>query len=230
MTEDEFIPPSHPLQLLDDFLSTLPTAYNDGDHSVRKNNNRQIFEIGDFLYGVMTPLHHRSPGCPRPLTSILDGALELLEASLEDTKQGFKNRGADTNPNVPVRTIIGRESGRRVMIVRGSSNGDVPEYICTFGFDTNIHDNERQRNYRLHEKGTLAIGKVGYHCSCRSFLERLKGDKFALCKHLLAARLAPFLSSGDHVDGKWCPVYLEEVLDEEDFGRIYSRVSLSMWQ
>jgi hypothetical protein len=221
-----FPPPPHPLKLLDEFLSRLPVvseAENDDD---RNTNNQKIVEIGDFLYG-------KSISSPRPSTSILDGALEILEGSWEEPQLTLKIPTSSTgqHSHVPVRTIIARESGRRVMIVRGSSSGgQCPEYICTLGFSDGSQCTQSNSAHRSgHCK--LAIGRIGYHCSCRSFFERMKFDKFALCKHLLAARIAPFLSIGESSDGTHChnSIYAEQVLDEDEFAKIYARVSLSSW-
>mmetsp|Transcript_8164 Transcript_8164/g.15367 ORF Transcript_8164/g.15367 Transcript_8164/m.15367 type:complete len:236 (-) Transcript_8164:108-815(-) len=226
----ETIPQSHPLKLLDEFLYLLPIVSEVESDIDRISNNQKIVEIGDFLYGksISSDMHRGSAQKrqmpPRPSTSILDGALEILEGSWEETQ--------NTHSHVPVRMIIARESGRRVMIVRGSSSGgQCQEYICTFGFrDMNRQCSEKNSRYRHYNE--LAIGRMGYHCSCRSFFERLKFDKFAICKHLLAARLAPFLSIGESCDEanyKNISIYVEQELEEEEFATIYARMSLSSW-
>lgn len=231
-TDEHFqahIPPSHPLKILDEFLSTLPVV-NDIDHSnaaIRINNNRQIIEISDFLYGKSAPSHdHRkfvqSP--VRPLASLLDGALELLESSLDES-----NSLMDRKSKAPVRMITSRGSGRRAIIVRGSSRCHVTEYLCTFGFHPKSCFAERNSLAKHNSTDRLAIGRQGYHCSCRSFFERLKCEKYALCKHLLAARLAPFLSTENDGGDIGNRIYSEEEMDDEDFARLYTRVSLLSW-
>ena len=93
------------------------------------------------------------------------------------------------------------------------------------------------------------MGRMGYHCSCRSFLKQMKVDRFALCKHLIAARLAPFLwnlentvvdgenHGGDAATGEsfsgstWATswIYQEEEVEEAEFGMTYSRLLMASW-
>ena len=131
------------------------------------------------------------------------------------------------------------------------------EYLITIGqqqqqqqqqqkqsiFDTSLSSSLPVKKNNNKKKNTdfLSIGKIGYHCTCRSFYERLKRghgtsssnnasfntlmdeslsspyrqtqqqqqqnqqqqqqrnhqhwDKYVICKHILAARIAPFLNS-----------------------------------
>lgn len=233
----EFIPPSHPLKLLDEFLLKLPVVDQE-ENDCDRIRNQKIVEVGDFLYGksILSDPHRgsaqRSKVSTRPSTSILDGALEILEGSWEEPQPSLRGPTSyiGQRSHVPVRMIIARESGRRVTIVRGSSSGgQCPEYICTLGCSDTNRDSESNAAFR--NKRKLAIGRNGYHCNCRSFFERIKTDKFALCKHLLAARLAPFLSLGDSLEKAhgYNSIYMEQELDEEEFARIYASVSLSSW-
>lgn len=66
---------------------------------------------------------------------------------------------------------------------------------------------------------TIATGKMGFYCSCQSFFERLQHDRYAVCKHLMAARLAPFLSC--------CDIYQEDDVSEEEFAKLFLQYSLS---
>jgi hypothetical protein len=203
----------HPLDLLDQYLLNLPIP------TASKTNNQQIIEISDFLYGkqnnrVSNRVHGSSnspsPASHPPLGSILEGSLELLD-SFDDPSQTL----------APIRMIIAKDSGRRAIVVRGSQGGSVPEYLCTLGSVKGSKSIKR----------ISSLGREGYHCSCRSFFERLKSDKFALCKHLLAARLAPFLCM-DHEDGDInasTSIYEEETVEELEFARMYTRISLASW-
>ena len=203
--------PQHPLELLDQFLLKLPLL------ATSKTNNHQIIEISDFLYGKQSNrISNRHPGSSYtpaaalhpPLGSILENALELLD-SFDDPSQ----------PLAPIRMIIAKDSDRRAIMVRGSQGGSVPGYLCTLG------SSKDPRSGNI----ISSVGRVGYHCTCRSFFERLKSDKFALCKHLLAARLAPFLCT-DHEDSNANSSIYEEVLvEEEEFAKMYTRVSLASW-
>ena len=139
---------------------------------------------------------------------------------------------------VPVRMIIAKQSRRRFAIVRGSRSRSRSrssrggwnagtEYLVTLGSPAPT---------MVTDVGTpMAIpGRWGYHCSCRSFFEKLKVDPFALCKHLLAARLAPYLCPVTHTgrdgssgsDSGPC-IYQEEEVEEEEFADIYTRLSLA---
>ena len=180
--------------------------------------------------------------------------------------------------------------------------------------DNNKQREEKEMNTCNMNKGTidifqdLLIGKIGYHCTCRSFYERTKhssnhhnnqrknyhhpppppagmmnGDhfncnidksddddnddgsdyvhddnhRFVICKHLLAARIAPFLQdystkksteagargrgiigglggfggnnySNSNENTVPC-YYREEVVDEEEFNQLYVNFSMGLW-
>ena len=44
--------------------------------------------------------------------------------------------------------------------------------------------------------GSISSSCSGCFCPCRSFFERTKADRRAVCKHLLASRLGPYLKVG----------------------------------
>lgn len=220
-------PALHPLDILDDFLLSLPTS---------KNNNQKILEISEFLYGKQAILHAPQKSSAA-VGSILDSALEILDSFEEyysplpssliiASRKIPDNEVRQYIPSVPVRMLICKESGRRVILVRGSKGGSTPEYLCTLG--RNKKPNERK----------LAAGRDGYHCSCRSFFERLKEDEFALCKHLLAARLAPFLNETDKFSDESehggnqlnnSRIYQELEVEEEEFAQICAKVTILSW-
>ena len=165
----------------------------------------------------------------------------------------------------PIRMIIAKDSKRKIIVVRGSKGnrgGSGPsEYICTLGTSYSTGSGRGYQNNAERERGggIIAAGRMGYHCSCRSFLERMKVDRFALCKHLLAARLAPFLfvqgeedddegnlentvvdgenhgvdaAAGESFSGNTratSRIYQEEEVEEAEFGMIYSRLLMASW-
>jgi hypothetical protein len=161
------------------------------------------------------------------------------------------------------------------------SSPSCSEYLITLGEDLGIHSNlNSTREYNTNNNtnntnteapvttnttipsnddnnsilGGLLVGKIGYHCTCRSFYERMKrasnydNDRFVICKHLLAAKIAPFLHSyetdGDDNDddndesgeekggrqgesGVSC--YKEEEVEEEEFIKMYVNLSMGLW-
>lgn len=222
-------PALHPLDILDDFLLSLSTA---------KNNNQKILEVSEFLYGKQAILHAPQKSSAA-VGSILDSALEILDSfeeyysPLPSSLIIASRKIPDTEqrqyiPSVPVRMLICKESGRRIILVRGSKGGSTPEYLCTLGRNKKPNENGRK----------LAAGRDGYHCSCRSFFERLKEDEFALCKHLLAARLAQFLNEADKFSDESeqggnqsnnSRVYQEIEVEEEEFAQICAKVTILSW-
>ena len=231
-------PPSihHPLHLLDAFLLSV-----EGNGSIERNE--KILKIADFLYGKSsnkssssTRRSQNSASSPisyKSSVSILDSAIELLdnfeEESAPSTSSQKKINNGDSNHtgrnSVPIRMLIAKKSRRRVVVVRGSSGSrgrSGTDYLVTLGSPAKI--------YKRGESKSIA-GRLRYHCSCRSFFERIKNDRFALCKHLLAARIAPFLCiEVTDGDGKLhsC-IYREEEVDDVEFGRIYAQLALAAY-
>lgn len=227
----------HPLHLLDQFLLSLPTPSNNqhvnGDHE----RNGQILQIADFLYGkssntsIRTHKKTSSPMSSQKYSgSILDSALELLDSFEEESLHGPSipslegseyGHPSGVKYSAPIRMLIAKRSRRMVVVVRGSRGRGSSDYLVTLGSPAN--------SIRSGANSAI-VGRWGYHCSCRSFFEKLKFDRFALCKHLLAARLAPFLCI--EVEGnessRSC-IYQEEEVEDEEFGNVYSRLSLASW-
>ena len=183
-----------------------------------------ILKTCDFLYGIGA-----GSNASNSSSSILEAALCLLDTapSVGETR---------SHDHVPVRLVRAVPSGRSIIIVRGSStsgtntnenrwqsncNGGYEakknEYLCLLGTST-VSPKSRM-------SAGAAVGRVAYHCTCRSFYDRSKQGRFALCKHLLAARLAPYLDTIDCRDGSGdnCNsygLYSEESINDEDFGKL----------
>ena len=164
------------------------------------------------------------------------------------------------------------------------------EYLITIGRNNNPYycpQRHRRRDSQIQQEGQkelnnnedssllfkynynhLLIGKTGYHCTCRSFYERLKKynqstssntryhhyhqrqqhasydtnyDKFVICKHLLVARIAPFLHYSSqhqyttvdkknkthhnyHDEGDFIHCYSEDMYNE-----LYVNLSMGLW-
>mmetsp|Transcript_886 Transcript_886/g.1374 ORF Transcript_886/g.1374 Transcript_886/m.1374 type:complete len:151 (+) Transcript_886:1-453(+) len=132
-------------------------------------------------------------------------------------------------------------------------------------------DNDRNKHKFHNGLDDFVIGKMGYHCTCRSFYERLKRprrpsnsnsshdhDRFVICKHLLAARIAPFLhcegtnsyeaqendgtskegqhfmqsqsqSQQQHGGKSRILCYREEEVTDGEFARMYINLSMNLW-
>ena len=201
----------HPLHLLEEFLGSLP-AEEDGvnesnahenaqedqtaaaitlarrsraaDQTQREaaNRTRRILRVADFLYGTS--------GSAR---TVLDNALEVLDGGC----------GA-------VRCYRARPSGRVAYVVRGSRSGTLAgavggarsgDYLC---FLHEMVGSKKSSNNKSDDGagwegeggGSISSSCSGCFCPCRSFFERTKADRRAVCKHLLAARLGPYLKVG----------------------------------
>ena len=199
----------HPLHLLEEFLGSLPEeedgANDDAQENAQEdqsaaahtlarrsraadqmqreaaNRTRRILRMADFLYGTS--------GSAR---TVLDNALEVLDG-------GY---GA-------VRCYRAQPSGRVAYVVRGSRSGSggggggggarSGDYLCF------LHEMVGSNKSSSSDDGTECEGEggssissscSGCFCPCRSFFERTKADRRAVCKHLLAARLGPFLKVG----------------------------------
>lgn len=207
----------HPLHLLEEFLGSLPEEGGDADENIGQEANqeedqpaalalarrsraaareeaaraRRILRVADFLYGAS--------GSAR---TVLDNALELLDG-------GY---GA-------VRCYRARPSGRVAYVVRGSRSGTFAggagggggggngarsgDYLC---FLHEMVGCSRSNNHNGGDgagcgrgegsSSSSSGGGGGCFCPCRSFFERTKADRRAVCKHLLAARLGPYLKVG----------------------------------
>ena len=209
----------HPLHLLEEFLGSLPEeedeANNDDDgqettqeqdqsrrsrasdaQNEAAQRTRRILRMADFLYGPSSS--SSSGGTSR---TVLDNALELLDG-------GY---GA-------VRCYRARPSGRVAYVVRGSRSAGSGggggtrsgDYLCFLhemagsnnsNSNDNSNGNSNGNSNDNDDDGTGCEGggsssDSGCFCPCRSFFERTKADRRAVCKHLLAARLGPYLRVG----------------------------------
>ena len=124
---------------------------------------------------------------------------EQLEAALAVLDDGGSAVGGGS---AGVRAVRASPSGRSAVLVRGSSGGG--SYVCLLGGGTGGGTGGR-RNPRPSRRCR------GHHCSCRSFFEKSKSDRWAVCKHLIAAILAPYL--GDD----YCR---EEVVRDAEFAGV----------
>lgn len=235
----------HPLHLLDQFLLSLPPSSHNQTEDSSNERNEKILRIADFLYGKSTNtssrLSYKKNANPMPSQqyagSILDSALELLDSFEEELSQvpsmPLLGDGANADrgrlkTSAPIRMVVAKRSRRRFVVVRGSKGRVGTDYLVTLG----SHSNSTRSDGGVANAHTAVIaGRWGYHCSCRSFFEKLKGDRFALCKHILAARLAPFLciSIEDENGRSRSRIYKEEEIEDEEFGIIYARLSLTSW-
>ena len=203
----------HPLHLFDEFLSDLPTGGASADEAkagaelagasappprADEARVRRILRAADFLYGEGVAGR-----------TVLDSALEILDggagACVGCSTHGAGGEGppgsALASARQPVRLCRARPSGREAFLVRGSGRSgggggrgrppaSASDYLCLLG----------------------PVGSsAGCFCPCRSFLERTKLDRRALCKHLLAARLGPYLGMG----------YEEIEVSDEEFADLF---------
>jgi hypothetical protein len=210
----------------------------------------RILEISEFLYGghVSVQSDHSSSSSHTPSGSLLESAIELLDTGIDASGvppvRLIRSKGSNRSFLVVrgsnyKRSFRGRSSNEKIE----GRNGPI-EYLCLMGRDHNTREKKHtstlaQDDRRIHDTPEkrieepsplyVAAGRLGYHCSCRSFMERARLDSMALCKHLLAARLAPFLCSESMMSGSEYenPYYKEELLSEEDFGKMYVRLSIS---
>ena len=206
----------HPLHLLDQFLQYLDTADDDAtnsnetaDGTSTNNDNdndndtnqedaytarlqrqaardeiriRNVLRVAEFLYG--------DSGAAR---TVLDNALEVLDG-------GY---GA-------VRCYRAEQSGRVVYVVRGSTYGRGGGNSSSTRRGGSSSTRSSDYLCFLNEVGSTS--HAGCFCPCRSFFERTKVDRRAVCKHLLAARLGPYLRLG----------YEEITVSEVQFAHIIS--------
>jgi len=175
---------------------------------------------------------------------ILDDHSGSSGADIQDDESPIHDR---EKISAPVRLIRAVDSGRSFLIVQhggrtkkrrrtkrkfihGVSDDDevdvdMTEYICLIGNTSHRRkkepdqpsSDEMKRSYSMPSSSSIAAGRIGFHCSCRSFFERLKLDRFAVCEHLIAARLAPFLQGGN---------YQEDNVSEEEFAKLFLKHSL----
>ena len=207
----------HPLRLLEEFLTSIDREEEeDEDAKINKDCNgedqqqeqeshqeeaarnqnqdrriRRVLRVADFLYGGDSSSSARS-------RTVLDNALEVLDGGAGG--YGYEHRG--------VRCYRAQPSGRVAYVVRGSGRGggsnnnnggnvggvgaggggsrSSGDYLCFLP----------EMAGSSSSSGSSDGPDGGCFCPCRSFFERTKADRRAVCKHLLAARLGPYLQSG----------------------------------
>ncbi|KAL7466861.1 hypothetical protein ACHAXS_007138 [Conticribra weissflogii] len=255
MDQLESFLPTNPLHLLDDFLATLPTDSptvnsnkskgDDDDPDVNASSSEVETEHDLVLRAAGELLESHG--------SLLESALTLLED--QEKYQSQKNEARDPSDDsfTPViRKIRSKRSGRVAILVRkqqrkkasiSDRGGDDTEnrrilsknyYLCLLGRDrSNVHAIIKgDKSGRIYRQGA--------HCTCRSFLQRMKGDgmtharsrnstavvgkteslpEYAFCKHLLASILMPHLLP-------WRKIGVdEEIIDDREFAKLAMKAS-----
>mmetsp|Transcript_25547 Transcript_25547/g.55840 ORF Transcript_25547/g.55840 Transcript_25547/m.55840 type:complete len:238 (-) Transcript_25547:162-875(-) len=208
------VPPpavQHPLHLLDQFLQHLDSSENDASNSHEtvdgtSTSNDNATNQGEDAHKAR--LHRQAArdeirirnvlrvaeflyGDSGAARTVLDNALEVLDG-------GY---GA-------VRCYRAEQSGRVVYVVRGSTHGRGGGNSSRGGSSSS-----RSSDYLCFLNEVGSTSHAGCFCPCRSFFERTKVDRRAVCKHLLAARLGPYLRLG----------YEEITVSEVQFAHIVSR-------
>lgn len=205
----------HPLRLLEEFLASVDreeeeeAKINQDDDADEDQQQKQqseqpqreataaaattkiqrVLRVADFLYGGDS-----NSSSARGRT-VLDNALEVLDGGA----------GYDAG----VRCYRAKPSGRVAYVVRGSGRGGVSNNNNggnVGGVGAGGGGSRSSGDYLcfLHEMAGSPSSSSsssdgtdgGCFCPCRSFFERTKADRRAVCKHLLAARLGPYLQTG----------------------------------
>ena len=211
--------PNNPLHLLDDHLASLtptPTPTPEDTSSHEEAHHDQTLRVAaDLFEGQM---------------SLLENALSLLE---EQEQCQREMRGGETDEVVSdqsiIRVIQAKRSGRKAIIIqkrrgnkRHSKNTSDTKlndyYLCLLGRDKSDSYNQ--------------IHRRGMHCTCKSFLNNIRGSSRKstsggdnattnagyshniICKHLLAVILMPHLMP-------WCKEGVGvEVLEDKVFAKL----------
>jgi len=210
-------PPNlHPLHLLDDLLISHASQVCKDDDIVVEEKIPLLFKGAEFLFGH---------------TGLLEAALSLLDRA----------QGSGNAPH-PVRLIRAKITGRCVILVKGSSSYGEKlgrEYLCLLGRRPFSSDQGGSGDVvTASSVPTTFAGRIGFFCNCRSYHHLSRDDPLAVCKHLLAARLASHLDYLGNVgnndksrddDGKFrerkSKYLLQENVEEHEFAKI---VSVSM--
>ena len=148
---------------------------------------QRVLRVADFLYGGDS----NSSSSARSRT-VLDNALEVLDGGA-----GYE---------AGVRCYRAKPSGRVAYVVRGSGRGGGGNNnnggnVGSVGAGGGGSRSSGDYLCFLHEMAGSSSSSSdgtdgGCFCPCRSFFERTKADRRAVCKHLLAARLGPYLQTG----------------------------------
>jgi len=203
----------HSLILLDNFILALNS--NNHMHKIfigkeldkysKFSNNdfypsnkwREIKEMVNNLLKVLLFLYGGSS------SSLIDKSLCLLDNARE-------------NSIIPVRLVRANKSGRYIILVREISavtNIKNKVYICSLGLNRKSWRNNADEH--LKNKSI----NVAYNCSCLFFHEQIKHDRYALCKHLLASRIAIYMDKCNYVsrDNKNISYHEEVFVTEDEF-------------
>mmetsp|Transcript_17968 Transcript_17968/g.25397 ORF Transcript_17968/g.25397 Transcript_17968/m.25397 type:complete len:328 (+) Transcript_17968:133-1116(+) len=228
----------------------------------KEEKQQSILETADFLYGGADDDSSQSV---LQSESILEEALSLLdnpkrisgikcpvrlirakpsgrcillvEGKEKDNSFSFKHTSsAIKHSENPSLTPMDHQSDRHFK--RNTTKTKSKTYLCTLGntmreYATMTFSNVNHKSRLIDHP--LAVGRLGFHCTCSSFLKYSQTDRLALCSHLLAARLAPYLNSCWYVDDNdsqydhnanddtqmnGCHYYSEEDLEEYAFSRL----------
>jgi hypothetical protein len=231
--------PSNSLHLLDDFLSSLPSippsptseeSINDESDIKRPDSTSSQHERhNDLVLRVVADLFGNN-------ASLLENALVLLEEHEQSQKEA-RSAGNDENIKPIIRTIRAKRSCRQAVFIRKQrkskrnsyGGNETPQdtkkneaefYLCLLG-----RDKVSARN-RVHRRGM--------HCTCRSFLQNIKGGRSGknssetsssscqniACKHLLAVILMPHLLPWNE------KVVDVETLEDREFAKLVARASI----
>ena len=241
---------NHPLNLLDDFLSSLPPLGDVADekaHDDETLTRRQdlVLRVADELLGY----DHRGGGGGKGGT-LLENALALLD----------DNRGrsqsqvvvGDDGTSATIRRIRAKRSGREAILFRKqhgsktkaalapSSSAELPSESGKI-----IHDEYYLCLIPRHGFGGIDWGagiRGGAHCTCRSFFQNIitggghggrrhchqiplssSANAVVTCKHVLAAKLMPHLLLFGS-DGNFLDDV--EIVDDRLFAMLLMRASM----
>lgn len=202
MTDTTSLSMHHPLQLLDDFLASLPplslssSAIDDVNSKTldddEKMTRRQdlVLRVADELLGYDCS-SGGSAGYDRGST-LLENALALLDNKLAQSQA----IGNDGKPVAWIRRIRAKRSGREAILFRkqrGSKTTTIISSSAEHPIDSNgnIVPDEyylcllpRLRNRRGFECGSGIVDiRGGVHCTCRSFFQNVLGGRHGGRRH-----------------------------------------------
>lgn len=215
--------------------SSLSAAIPDASATFLSNpppeeRHEKILRVAEFLFGNRGSLLESALGVLDEQIRFRDiGAVGPAEEKC--LENGVKKRIP------PIKILRARKSGRKAAFVfsrraplktdRDSGGSETTEkkkikgqfYLCLLGRDRCVIRGSEGKAARDPQR----LRRKGMHCTCRSFFERVKAssptDSVAVCKHLLAAILAPHLLPGGR-DG------VESIVDDRDFAKLVTRASV----
>ena len=169
----------------------------------------RIIKTIDFLYGDDS-------------ASLIEGTLSILDQS--NNCHHYYQTSGPRGSTTPVRLVRSATSNRQMFVVQGGSSntdGTPKEYQCLLGIPY---------SHTSLIKSNKLVGRYGYHCTCRSFHNRSsRGDSgFEICKHLLAARIAPALQNRQQSSSNGNTYYVEEDLSDDEYTQLAIQTYNSM--